>query len=288
MNSLLHFVRNKRCSSENSWSDGESAFEVYDYVLMEARQAAEYFEMNYRAEAVERQDILFEAQTRLHARAYRTTWEIRALLLSGNPDGALARWRTLYELQIVMLFLEKHGPDTADRYLRYDTVQTARNMNQYEQYREKLGHEPLAQDQVEAIQQERDDFLKEWQAPDRENYAWAAKALNLTNPKASIGFDQLERDVELEHMRLYYNIASNHIHANAKGLNEDHWADMVPSMRRFSLAGYEGMARLANCTKIMIRLRPSEETKRLTSDLDKLLQTGADRFQEIERQLEHD
>jgi len=286
---LLAEFREKQATFERQlWERWKAAFDLYDCVLMEARRAAGFFVRHYRAEAAQRRDMLFEAQTRLHARAYRTAWEIRALLVSGNPDGALARWRTLYEVLVVMLFLEKHGADAADRYLMYDTIQTAKTVGQYERYREKLGHEPLAEGRAEAIQRERDELIKEWEAPERDDNAWAAKALGVTNPKDRIGFDRLERDLKLDHLRLYYNVASNHIHANVKGLKEHPWADMAPSMRQLNLAGYEGMARLADCTNIMTKLRPTEDTQRLTRDLDQLVQAGARVFQEIERQLEHE
>jgi hypothetical protein len=286
---LLAEFREKQAAFERQlWERWSAAFDLYDYVLMEARQAAGFFVKHYRAEAAQHLDMLFEAQTRLQARAYRTAWEIRALLVSGNPDGALSRWRTLYEVLIVMLFIEKHGADTADRYLKYDTIQTAKTAGQYELYREKLGHEPLAVGQAEAIQQERDELIKEWAAPDREDNAWAAKALGVTNPGHRVGFGRLERDLGLDRLRLYYNVASEQIHANVKGLKEHPWADMMPSMQQLSLAGYEGMARLADCTNILIKLRPTPDTQRLTHELDRLVQAGARVFEEIERQLERE
>jgi hypothetical protein len=41
----------------------------------------------------------------------------------------------------MMLFIETHGADIADRYLKYDMIQTAKAVGQYERYCEKLGHE---------------------------------------------------------------------------------------------------------------------------------------------------
>jgi hypothetical protein len=59
-------------------------------------------------------------------------------------------------------------------------------------------------------------------------------------------------------------------------------------MRQLSLAGCEGMARLADCTNIMIKLRPTPDTQRLTHDLEQLVQAGVRVFEEIERQLEQE
>ncbi len=289
LSELLAAYRKEQAAFEQQlWERWKPACDLYDLVLLEARQAAAFFLKHYRAEAAQNQDALFEVFTRLHARAYRTAWEIRALLLSGNPDGALARWRTLYEVLVVMSFIEKHGADTADRYLKYDTIQTAKVVRQYEQYHEVLGHAPLEEGRAKSIQAERHELVKEWEAPEREDNAWAARALGVTNPRDHIGFDRLEKDMQLEHVRLYYNLASNHIHANVKGLAEDPWADMEPSIRHLSLAGYEGMARLADCTNIMVKLRPTEDTQRLTQDLDQLVQAGERVFQEIEQTLKQE
>lgn len=268
------------------WAHWQSAFYLYGQVLMAARHAAAYFMSHYRANAVEDRDALYEVLTRLHARGYRTAWEIRALLLSGNPAGALARWRTLYEVLVTMQFVEKHGAETADRYLKNDAIQTAKNLGQYADHYEKLGQRSISRERVDEARKERAELKQEWAVEADYDYAWAALALGRTNPKSTVNFADLEQDVDLGHVRLYYSIASNHVHSNVKGLDEDPWADMLPTMKGLSLAGYEGMARLADATAIMLNLRPTTDTERLKHDLTQVVEAGATRFQELEGDLD--
>ena len=57
---------------------------------------------------------------------------------------------------------------------------------------------------------------------------------------------------------------------------------MLPTMKGLGLPGYEGMARLADATAIMLNLRPTTDTERLKHDLTQLVEAGAIGFQELE------
>lgn len=173
---LLTAFRERQSALEiELWQRWKPAFDLYDAVLMEARQAAAYVIKHHRDEAAQNQDALFEVLTRLQARAYRTAWEIRALLVSGTSDGALARWRTLYEGLVVMRSIEKHGADTAHRYLEYDALQSAKTLKLFQQYREVLGHAPLVTGQAESIQQGSSELMRDWVVTGPADNAWAAR-----------------------------------------------------------------------------------------------------------------
>lgn len=153
-------------------------------------------------------------------------------------------------------------------------------------HHEKLGQPPISHERVDEAKRDRAELKKEWAVEaKRDDYVWAALALGRTNPKSTVSFADLEQDVDLGHVRLYYSIASNHVHSNVKGLDEDPWADMLPTMKGLSLAGYEGMARLADATAIMLNLRPTTDTERLKRDLAQLVGTAAERFQDLEGKL---
>ena len=51
------------------------------------------FNQEFRPEALKEDDYVFEALTRLHARACQIAGEAYVLLKSGFADGAMARWR---------------------------------------------------------------------------------------------------------------------------------------------------------------------------------------------------
>jgi Family of unknown function (DUF5677) len=59
-----------------------------------------------------------EALIRLHARALSIAQEVHVLLKSGYATAAYARWRTLYEVQIVFDTLAAGDNSLSDRYLR--------------------------------------------------------------------------------------------------------------------------------------------------------------------------
>jgi hypothetical protein len=94
-------------------------------------------------------------------------------------------------------------------------------------------------------------------------------------PQVNREFPDLEQDIDLGHVRLYYSIAGNHVHSSVKGLDEDPWADMLPTMKGFGLPGYEGMARLADATAIVLNLRPTTDTEQLENPTRKLSQIRA-------------
>src|SRR5438067_1025254 len=57
------------------------AFDLYDQSMLFARYAGATFNARHNAQAVERQDLVFEVLMRLHTRACVTTSEVRALLV---------------------------------------------------------------------------------------------------------------------------------------------------------------------------------------------------------------
>jgi hypothetical protein len=270
------------------WERWKPAFDLYDWMLHHTRNAAVFFLRHHRAEAVEHRDALFEAQTRLQARAYRTACEVRALLVSGHPDGGLARWRTIHEILIVMLFLQKHGAQTAQRFLDYDVVQTAKNWGQYEHLPEEWRILPIAAEEGEQINAERAQLMQAYDPQfDNEN-GWAAHALGLAGAKSRVGIAQLEKDVGLERFHLFYNLARNHIHVNMKGLADDLRDDLCPSRRALAPAATTTLMELADCTLIMANLRPTSDTEELERTLVQLTADANHSFLQIQQQLEQE
>lgn len=91
-----------------------------------------------------RTDVLI----RLHARACQVAGEIITLMESGYADGAMARWRTLHEIGVVIALIAEHGDDLAERYLAHDTVETARALDVYQKTHAALGYAPPAKRMV--------------------------------------------------------------------------------------------------------------------------------------------
>lgn len=64
-----------------------------------------------------------EAIRLIYGRGCHLAAEICHLLRGGYPDGAEARWRTLYELEVISKFICIAGDVVAERYLNYQSVE---------------------------------------------------------------------------------------------------------------------------------------------------------------------
>lgn len=80
-------------------------------------------------------DPLFGVLMRLHATSCRITGEIICLLKGGFPDGALARWRTLFEISVNCLVLNRYGNEAAIEYIKHGQVKSAEGMIEYQNTR---------------------------------------------------------------------------------------------------------------------------------------------------------
>jgi hypothetical protein len=269
------------------WERWKPAFDLYDAVLFETQNVALYFRRQYQAQAVAQDDSLYKAQVLLQARAYRTSCEVRALLLSGNPDGALARWRTMYEIYVVMLFLQTHGAETARRFLEYDLVQTTKNLDQFDDLSEDWKSLPVDPEEGAQIKAELAALAQGYEPSFVKGNGWAAGALGRTGKPGNISFADLEADVGLKNL-LFYNVASNHVHANVKGLAEDPYIELVPSMRDFTAPASSTLAALSNCTEIMVQLRRTAETDELIKILEHLATQASETFLRVQQQIEQE
>ncbi len=173
-------------------------------------EAGYEFNKSHREHAVRTNDALFEALTRLHARACQIASAILVLLRSGFADDAHARWRALHEISVVSQFLGDAGEDTAERYLLHDVVQRYKLAIQYQKHAKALNEDPLPTEEFEILKTRRDDLVKRYGKPFKEEYGWAASVLGKKRPTIV----DIEDSVNLEHWRPYYRMASDNVHAN--------------------------------------------------------------------------
>ncbi len=154
-----------------------------------------------------------EALTRLHARACQIAAEVLLLLKSGFADGAMARWRTLHEITVVVFFIQKYGEAAAERYLCHMPVESYKAAIQYQRHCKLLGYAPLTRSELKDIRTAYSAALNRFGQPFGGNYGWASDALKKKNPT----FADIERHVRFEHFRPYYKMASHNVHAEPKG-----------------------------------------------------------------------
>ena len=153
----------------------------------------------------------FQSLWAIHARACQMSRAIVALLRSGYPDDAHARWRTLHELAAVSLFIGKHGEEIAERYLLHDVVQRRKLARAYKKHEIRANLEPLTEMEIDKIEDEYQSLVRRFGHRFGKDYGWAAHALGNKPPT----LENIEIDVELDHLRPYYQMANNNVHGNS-------------------------------------------------------------------------
>ena len=164
-----------------------------------------------RQAAFDEEQVLFDVLMQLHATGCRTFFEIETLMRSGLPDGAHARWRSLHETAVTALFISKCGEEAARLYRVHETVHRCRGALEYQRHCERLGHEPLLHEEVKAAEEEMSDLLRQLGNSAKRfeaHYGWAAVLLS----KERYGLEAMEKEVELDHWRPYYRLASHNVH----------------------------------------------------------------------------
>lgn len=172
------------------------------------------FNREVRPAAVEGNDLVFEALTRLHARGCQVASEVLVLLEAGFADGADARWRSLHELTVTAYLLKEHGNDLAERYLLHDVVESYWAAKQYRDDPEKLGPMPISDEEFTQLEHNVSSLVTRFGKDYKNSYGWAAELLGVKKPR----FAQLERKAELGHIRPRYKLASHNVHAESKGI----------------------------------------------------------------------
>src|SRR6266508_3823993 len=191
------------------------ALDLYLATVEVALESGLDFNGRHRPAAAKENDYLFEALTRLHARACTTALEVFALLESGYQVGAHARWRTLHELAVVANVLVEAGQDNdlAERFLLHERVEDARDAPIYQQHAPALGYEPLPKDDMRRLQEIRAALVGRFGAEFTKPNGWAATLFAGRAPT----FSQLEERANMAHMRPWYRFTSHRVHAGSKG-----------------------------------------------------------------------
>ena len=249
-----------------TWGRG---LDLADLVICQAYEAGSWVNDLLRPAAAARQDQKFEALIRLHGKAVMTAREVLVLLRRGYSSGAFARWRTLHEVRVVLLVLADGDEELIRRYLAHRDVEALKWQKEYEAAWETVGHEPpdWTGDEREQAQAE---LVIEFDRAFLQDYGWAAPLFGGRAPP----FKELEQRVNLDPMRGYYRLASQGVHANAKGItwNIQTLADIDVVLAGPSDAGLVDPAQcallaLADATNVLMGYAAGE----LSSSADKAI-----------------
>jgi|SRR5450755_4028356 len=273
----------------------KKALDLYDATIILTRECGELYAKQYIAQSEKDTDFVFAVLIRIHPRACQTASAIGTLLKSGYARDALARQRTLHELAGTAFFIKKHGQETAERYWLHNTIESYKAALQYQQYCKKLGYEPYDSAKIDLLRSKKEKLLTRFGEVFYEQYGWAAEALG---KRKGIQIADIEKDVNLDHLRPYYRMASHGVHANPKGLMFDigNMYKNMPEYNTVSLAGASnaGLAdpgqltliSLNQCTAALLTLKSDLETLIKIKVLDSFVHEACQAFIDVHRDLE--
>lgn len=227
-NSLMKNVKRNLALSrlENCEYDGRrnflwmEPFELLETYIYISQEIGDEFNQEFRPDAAKNNDLVFEVLIRLHGRACKTAFEMFVLMQKGFPEGALARWRTLHEIVVISFFIQKHGQNSAERYLLHDAVESCLSIKNYTNHPEIYQkHKNVLSDTLPSmremmkIQQIAAKLCKKFGTGYKYDYGWAADII----PKPT--FSKIEAHLNLDHLNPYYKMANISIHGGVKGIN---------------------------------------------------------------------
>lgn len=154
----------------------------------------------------------FSALIQIHARACQISNEILVLLKAGYVDGVLARWRALYELAVVSLFLSNSDNETSERYLEHEIWIRNKDAKEYQKYCKKLDYRPLEEEIMQKIENGKENLPKKYGDEFKYDWDWIPRTV-LSNPY----FKALAERVGLGHLLPFYSRSTAATHGLSRG-----------------------------------------------------------------------
>ena len=177
----------------------------------------------------------------LHGKGCATAAEILVLLRAGFTDGALARWRSLYEVDLIAHFIARHGLSSAERYAEHAAVKNWEAINSISRY---VGIDPATKDD---FQRRRDEAVAKYGTVFKNEYGWAADVVG-TSKRDGPNRGDLEKDIGREEWSPLYRAASYQVHPMANAII----GFMTTSAQGMALPGVATVRSLANLSHVFI------------------------------------
>jgi Family of unknown function (DUF5677) len=186
------------------------AFDLIETIWVSCEELGRAFNQHHRPDAVREEDYVFEAMTHLHAKALLVTSEIICLLKGGFADGALTRWRTLYEVNVVAALIHQEGQELALRYLAHSRVQA------WNEAKDETAETEEDEQDRQRLKAQAEYAIGRFGPELNRRNGWACAITGQKNPT----FDKLEELAGRTDDKSLYQQASLHVHGNHRALDE--------------------------------------------------------------------
>ena len=159
------------------------------------------------------------ALLRIHEKAIKIFTESLSLIAIGSASGAMARWRTLYELSVISKVLEKI-PELAPKYIAYLNTANYKCFKKLNTYKEHLNLAYFDSNRFDELKKAFDENKSAFGWEGKKPYEWAKcdeiKAPSLFNLAEYVGLEKFYAYVDESHA---YNHASIFSMISARGEN---------------------------------------------------------------------
>lgn len=239
-----------------------------------------------------------EVLLKIFGKAVVTGKEIITLLKSGFADGAMSRWRSLHEFNVYFQNLVKNNNDKdftkqlIKKYKDYSIVERYKEINKYHKRDKNF---EIADEDYNKIKKSYMEICKingkEFSKP----YAWAK---TLFPDKGRIFFSDLEKNVDIDHLALYYQQANYQVHASPTGVFNSlgdlkidgqslHGVVFGPSNYGLSIPGQLTSISLMQLATSILLLEPNIDRIIRVIVLQKFVELVKDSFNEVQLEIEH-
>ena len=255
-----------------------------------------FLEQDNSTETKEIMNVLFK----ICSRSVQISKEVFTLLRSGYPDGALARWRSLHENNVVLNLLIKNFEDTdltynlVRRYIDFSNIEISKEINVYKIATPKIGLKPIDADLDEVYKNKKRELIRKYGRDFVFPNMWAKPLFNAEIK--DIKFFQLEQMADVDNLNPYYNLANYQVHTSPKGLfssngfipgqNQKNFYNFGSSNYGLALPGKLTAASLANIVTSVLSVNSNADTIIRTQVIEKMFDSIQNEFDEIERQIE--
>ncbi|MED4874574.1 DUF5677 domain-containing protein [Bacillus subtilis] len=160
---------------------------------------------------------------KLHSKSVQVGKEVLVLLKSGYSDGALARWRSLHEFNVIFKTLAYNFSDIGftynliKRYLDYSQIERIKEIYTYKKATGLLNLEPIKTEDENRYRARRDQIIKKYGKDFEKPHMWA-KPLFPQIKDRQIYFSDFEKLVGIDRLTPYYKQANYQVHASPKGI----------------------------------------------------------------------
>ncbi|MEH3145203.1 MAG: DUF5677 domain-containing protein [Methylobacterium frigidaeris] len=193
------------------WGKGLSLLRMMLTVAREmGHEASKRYHRSKSKSHINRRFVL----VRLHIRACQVADEIITLLENGFADGAMARWRTLHEIDVVAAVIEDGDEELAQRYIDHEIIDQKKMIDDWDAKQVPLGYKPVDIRTRKDVEQKYEEALRKYGSEFRNEYGWASQHLNLKRPD----FRAMQHASEQSGMSIYYKLANYNVHAGSRSM----------------------------------------------------------------------